>query len=116
MMITLRDERGSPLSKASAHAYRPPRPVLLDFTTRPDALFRYYFDHSGRSVVVAIGATIWMGSLATRWRMGVRSWFLHDLHRLRVAAVERDSSSAEVAPVPVRRRWSPRGQMSLQIV
>ncbi len=59
--------------------------MLVDWATRPDALFQYYFDRGGRTVTVVVGAAMWSAVLGTRWQMGARFWFLHTFNPARVA-------------------------------
>lgn len=81
--MTLLDEQGLVLTEVRSHLSRSQGRMLVDWATRPDALFRYYFDCGGRSVTAVIGAVRWSAVLATRWQMGARFWFLHTFNRLR---------------------------------
>ncbi|MHB8378092.1 MAG: hypothetical protein ACYDEB_14230 [Dehalococcoidia bacterium] len=77
MKVTLLDEQGVELTKITSHLGRSPGQMLVDWATRPDALFQYYFDRGSRSVTAVIGAAKWSAVLGTRWQMGARRWFLH---------------------------------------
>ena len=81
MEITLLDERGEVLTDIASHVGRVPSVIIVDWATRPDALFRYYFDRGRRIVTAVIQGAAWSAVLGTRWRMGARSWFLHMTRR-----------------------------------
>jgi hypothetical protein len=58
--------------------------MLVDWATRPDALFQYYFDRGGRTVTVVVGGAMWSAVLGTRWQMGSRFWFLQTFNPVRL--------------------------------
>lgn len=85
MRVTLLDEKGVELTEITSHLGRSPGQLLVDWATRPDALFRYYFDRGRRTVTAVVGAATWSATLGTRWQMGARFWFLHTFRRVRAA-------------------------------
>ena len=76
MKVTLLDAQDLVLTEITSHVGRSPGQMLVDWATRPDALFQYYFDRGGRTVTVVVGAAMWSAVLGTRWQMGARFWFL----------------------------------------
>jgi hypothetical protein len=76
MQITLLDDHRHPLTEVASHPGKSPGRMLVDWATRPDAMFEYYFDRGGRIVTVERGAASWRAILGTRWQMGARFWFL----------------------------------------
>lgn len=85
MKVMLLDEQGVDLTEITSHLGRSPGQMLVDWASRPDALFRYYFDRGQRAVTAVIGAAKWSAVLGTRWQMGARFWFLHTFHPVRAA-------------------------------
>ena len=77
MKVTLLDEQGVELTEVSSRVGRPPGQMLVDWATRPDVLFKYYFDRGRRTVTMVNNAERYRATLGTRWQMGVRFWFLH---------------------------------------
>jgi hypothetical protein len=98
--VTLRDEHGMGLTEVNWHVGRVPGQILVDGLTRPVAVFEYYFDGGRRSVIVAVGTTLWSATLGTCWRMGARCWFLDDFH-LVPGAAHGEGARAAVEPAPV---------------
>ncbi len=103
MQATLLDEEGMVLTEITSHAGRSPGQVLVDWATRPDVLFQYYFDRGGSSVTMVRDAEQYSAVLGTRWQMGARFWFLHTLHRLRTAPHVRVPRDAELIMAGVER-------------
>jgi hypothetical protein len=85
MQATLLDDQDLVLTEITSHVGRSPGQMLVDWATRPDALFQYYFDRGGRTVTVVVGAAMWSAVLGTRWQMGARFWFLHTFNPVRAA-------------------------------
>jgi len=56
MQVTLLDETGSSSAEITSHLGRSSGQMLVDWATRPDALFQYYFDRGSRTVTAVIGA------------------------------------------------------------
>ena len=79
MNLLLLDEQGQELSEVTSHVGKSPGQLVVDWATRPDALFRHYFDRSSRTVTAVTDAARWSAVLGTRWQMGARRWFLHEL-------------------------------------
>jgi hypothetical protein len=79
MTFTLLDEHGEELTEVTSHLGRSAGHMLVDWATRPDLLFHYYFDRGSRTVTAMIDAAKWSAKLGTRWQMGERFWFLHEL-------------------------------------
>jgi len=100
MKITVLDEQGLVLTEITARVGRSPGHILVDWATRPDALFQYYFDRGSRAVTAVIGASEWSAVLGTRWQIGARCWFLHVLVPVRAPAVAaaRACSTPDSAP------------------
>ncbi len=115
MKVTLLDEQGLELTEITSHVGRSPNRMLVDWATRPDALFEFYFDRGSRTVTAAIGAAKWSAMLGTRWQMGARFWFLHTFHavpaspRDRLARSTRDSSG-----LAARRSSNSRPEAAIQ--
>ena len=86
MQVTLLDEEGLVLTEITSHLGRSPGQMLVDWATRPDVLFQYYFDRGQRAVTAIVGAAKWSAVLGTRWQMGARFWFLHQFLPLRTPA------------------------------
>ena len=78
MNVTLLDEQGNELTEITSHLGRSTGQMLIDWATRPDALFEYYFDRGKRAVTAVVGTASWSTVLGTRWQMGTRRWFLHE--------------------------------------
>ncbi len=95
MKVTLLDEQGVVLTEASSHVGRSPGQMLVDWATRPDALFQYYFDRDGRAVTLVIEAARYSAVLGTRWQMGARFWFLHTFDRVRAASPDPRTCSTQ---------------------
>ncbi len=76
MNATLLDEQGTELTHITAHPGASDGLVLVDWATRPDALFRHYFDHGRRAVTLLSDTERYLAMLDTRWQMGSRFWFL----------------------------------------
>ncbi len=85
MKVMLLDEQGVELTEITSHLGRSPDQMLVDWATRPDALFQYYFDRGSRTVTAVIDVATWSAVLGTRWQMGARFWFLHKFHPVRAA-------------------------------
>jgi hypothetical protein len=85
MKVTLLDEHGMELTEVTSHVGRSPGQLLVDWATRPDALFRYYFDQGRRTVTLVSNAVHYSALLETRWQMGARFWFLHQFNLVRTA-------------------------------
>ena len=85
MKVTLLDEQGVELTEVSSHLGRSSGRLLVDWATRPDALFRYYFDRGRRTVTLVSNAVQYSAILDTRWQMGARFWFLHQFSLIRSA-------------------------------
>ena len=79
MNLLLLDEQGQELSEVMSHVGKSPGQLVVDWATRPDALFRHYFDRGSRTVTAVTEAARWSAVLGTRWQMGARRWFLHEL-------------------------------------
>jgi hypothetical protein len=84
MKVTLLDEHGTELTEVTSHLGRSSGHLLVDWATRPDALFRYYFDRGRRTVTLVSNAVQYSAVLETRWQMGARFWFLHQFNRVGV--------------------------------
>ena len=95
MKVTLHDEDGVALTEITSHLGRSSGQMLVDWATRPDALFLYYFDCGRRMVTLTLDEKWHAAVLGTRWQMGSRFWFLDGL-RLRNA--ERRLTPARSAP------------------
>jgi hypothetical protein len=111
MNVTLLDEQGSELTEIRSHLGRSSGQMLVDWATRPDALFHHYFDRGSRTVTAVIGAATWTAQLGTRWKMGARFWFLHGFRPEWDAPVRRIEPSRvvrEPAPAADRRRHAAR--------
>lgn len=91
MKITVLDEQGLVLTEITSRVGRSPGHILVDWATRPDALFQYYFDRGSRAVTAVIGAAEWSAVLGTRWQMGARFWFLHTFNPAPTAPLGRDA-------------------------
>lgn len=105
MKVTLLDEQGLVLTEVSSHVGRSPGQMLVDWATRPDALFQYYFDRDGRAVTLVTDAARYSAVLGTRWQMGARFWFLRTFDRLRTASPDPRTCSAQdsgLAAVSIR--------------
>jgi hypothetical protein len=85
MKVTLLDDQDLVLTEITSHVGRSPGQMLVDWATRPDALFQYYFDRGGRTVTFVNNAARYSAVLGTRWQMGARFWFLHTFNPARVA-------------------------------
>ena len=92
MKLTLLDEQGAELTEITWRFGRVPGRVNVDWATRPDALFRYYFDQGARAVTAVTSGGTWAALLGTRWQMGARFWFLHALVRIDESPVKRSPS------------------------
>jgi hypothetical protein len=77
MKATLLDEEGVELTEITSHVGQGSGQMLVDWATRPDVLFKYYFDRGRRVVGVEADAKRYTAILGTRWQMGARFWFLH---------------------------------------
>lgn len=80
MHLMLFDGEGAVLTEVRSHAGRAGGHLLVDWATRPDSLFQYYFDRGGRAVTLVSNDVRCAALLGTRWQMGARFWFLHALH------------------------------------
>ena len=80
MKVTLLDEQGVQLTEITSHLGRSAGQMLVDWATRPDALFQYYFG-GRRAVSVVTNEQQYSAVLGTRWQMGSRFWFLHEFTR-----------------------------------
>ncbi len=85
MKVTLLDEHGTELTEVTSHVGRSSGQLLVDWATRPDVLFRYYFDQGRRTVTLVSNAVQYSALLETRWQMGARFWFLHQFNLVRTA-------------------------------
>jgi len=85
MKVTLLDEHGTELTEVTSHVGRSSGQLLVDWATRPDVLFRYYFDQGRRTVTLVSNAVQYSALLETRWQMGSRFWFLHQFNLVRAA-------------------------------
>ncbi len=102
MRITLRDKHGAVLTEILSHLGRPGQ-LLVDSVAQPGALFQYYFERGGRSVTLMYDAAHYSAVLSTRWKMGVRFWFLHQFDLLWApygADVRSPHASALLAAAP----------------
>jgi hypothetical protein len=95
MKVTLLDEHGTELTEVISHVGRSSCHLLVDSATRPDMLFRYYFDQGRRTVTLVSNAVQYSAVLETRWQMGARFWFLHQFSLVRAAP-----SGGHVSPTP----------------
>lgn len=77
MPVTLLDGQGEILTEIRSRAATWSGRVLVDWASRPDVLFRYYFDRGGRAVSLLDSTDRYAAFLGTRWQMGARFWFLH---------------------------------------
>ena len=93
MKVTLLDEHGTELTEVNSHLGRAPGRLLVDWATRPDALFRYYFDRGRRTVMLVSNAVQYSALLETRWQMGARFWFLHQFNLVRADPLGRPARS-----------------------
>jgi hypothetical protein len=82
MKTMLFDSQGDELTEITSHMGGSSGHVLVDWATRPDALFTYYFDKGHRAVIAVTGVLTSSARLGTRWQMGARFWFLHDVQPL----------------------------------
>lgn len=71
MQVTVLDEQGLVLTEIASHVGRPGQ-MLVDWATRPDTLFQYYFDRGGSAVTLMHNAARRSAVLGTRWQMGAR--------------------------------------------
>ena len=78
MTFTLLDEQGDEITEITSHLARSAGHMLVDWATRPDVLFHYYFERGSRTVTAVIGAAKWSAVLGTRWQMGARFGSLHE--------------------------------------
>jgi hypothetical protein len=85
MKVTLLDDQDLVLTEITSYVGRSPGQMLVDWATRPDALFQYYFDRGGRTVTLVSKGERYSAVLGTRWQMGARFWFLHTFNPVRVA-------------------------------
>jgi hypothetical protein len=101
MKVTLLDEQGVQLTEITSHVGRSRGQMLVDWATRPDALFQYYFDRGRRTVSLGNNAERYSAVLGTRWQMGARFWFLHTFHLVRAPAqaAGQTRSTRDSAPV-----------------
>ena len=81
MNVTLLDDQGVKLTDITSHLGRSSDKMLVDWATRPDALFQYYFG-GRRTVSVVSNEEQYSAVLGTRWQMGARFWFLHAFKRV----------------------------------
>jgi hypothetical protein len=95
MQATLLDDQDLVLTEITSHVGRSPGQMLVDWATRPDALFQYYFDRGGRTVTVVVGGAMWSAVLGTRWQMGARFWFLQTFNPVRAAPRGRGARSPQ---------------------
>jgi hypothetical protein len=79
MNLTLLDEHGVELTEISSDVGGSPGQMLVDRATRPDLLFRYYFDRGQRNVTLVREGEHCAATLGTQWQMGARSWFVREL-------------------------------------
>jgi hypothetical protein len=100
MKITLLDEKGVELSEISSHLGRSSSQMLVDWATRPDALFEYYFDRHRRMVTAVIDAVTWSAVLDTRWQMGARFWFLREFNPVHALAQAAGQARSTLEPAP----------------
>jgi hypothetical protein len=95
MQVTLLDDQDLVLTEITSHVGRSPGQMLVDWATRPDALFEYYFDRGGRTVTLVSNAARYSATLGTRWKMGSRCWFLHTFNPVRAAPRGRGARSTQ---------------------
>ena len=95
MRVTLLDEHGTELTEVTSHLGRASGRLLVDWATRPDALFRYYFDRGRRTVMLVSNAVQYSALLETRWQMGARFWFLHEFNLVRADPLGRPARSTQ---------------------
>lgn len=95
MKVTLLDEHGLELTEVTSHLGRASGRLLVDWATRPDALFRYYFDRGRRTVMLVSNAVQYSALLETRWQMGARFWFLHQFNLVRADPLGRPARSTQ---------------------
>jgi len=94
MNVTLFDEHGVELTEITSHLGRSSGKMLVDWATRPDALFQYYFG-GRRAVSVVSNEEQYSALLATRWQMGGRFWFLHEFSRVPAEQIDPRTHSTE---------------------
>jgi hypothetical protein len=94
MKATLLDEQGAEITEVRSHCGRSPGQMVVDWATRPDALFRYYFDRGRRTVILVNGAERHPVILDTRWLMGTRFWFLRTFDPIPTAPLAPRAGSA----------------------
>lgn len=87
MQVTLLDEQGVKLTEITSHVGRSSGEMVVDWATRPDALFQYYFG-GRRTVSVVSNEEQYSAVLGTRWQMGARFWFLHEFNRVPASLLE----------------------------
>ncbi len=80
MKATLLDEGGMELTEITSHGVA--GQMVVDWATRPDSVFQYYFDRGRRLVTVVADGERCTALLGTRWQMGARFWFLHTFRPL----------------------------------
>src|SRR5512141_721993 len=95
MKVTLLDEHGTELTEVTSHLGRSSGHLLVDWATRPDALFQYYFDRGRRTVTLVSNAVRYSALLETRWQMGARFWFLHQFNLVRADPLGRPAMSTQ---------------------
>ncbi len=95
MKVTLLDEQGVELTEVTSHLGRSSGQLVVDWATRPDALFRYYFDRGRRTVMLVNNAVQYSALLETRWQMGARFWFLHQFNLIRTSPLGQRVGSAQ---------------------
>src|SRR5512141_31585 len=99
MKVTLLDEHGMELTEVTSHVGRSSGQLLVDWATRPDVLFRYYFDQGRRTVTLVSKDVQYSALLETRWQMGARFWFLHQFNLVGAAPFGWPNSTPESALV-----------------
>jgi hypothetical protein len=96
MKVTLLDEQGVEFTEITSHLGRSPGQVLVDWATRPDALFQYYFDRGRRTVTLVNNGERYPAVLGTGWQLGARFWFLREF--LAVSAPAQAAGQARSTP------------------
>jgi hypothetical protein len=112
MKATLLAERGVEITEVTSHFGRSPEQMVVDWATRPDALFKYYFDRGRRTVTILNNAECHLATLATRWQMGARFWFLRAFDPIPTAPLGSRAVSAAGARYTGR---SPRGAAEVDL-